>query len=150
MILPIADCRLPIRQSPSRCSLARRRHYCSELICFGQESREFARRHRSGLNQQFEPQCCFIRFLLHRSNLGDEFRPAARSTTGSIICRNRSSAAYNLLGDGSASIVIPGNRTRHFDYAKRKCFSSRLQFGWVHKATLQLRSATGNRQSARL
>ena len=150
MRLPIADCRLPIRESLSRRSLARRSHYGGQLVRFGQKSRTLARRHSFGLDQQFEPKRRLISFFFNRADLGNKFGWAARSATGPIICRyrSRSATANNLLGNRTTSIVILGNGPRQIDDPPGKGFSASLQFGRIHGAKVQTQSAIGNQQSA--
>ena len=146
--LPIADCRLPIKKSFSGRGFARGGHDGGDLIGFLQQGGQLARGHRAGLNEQFNPQRSFIRFFFYGSDLGDEFRLAAGAATGTVICRHRSAAANDLLGDDAPGLVGLGDRARELDDSQRKGFRAGFEFSWIHGANLQTQSAIGNRQSA--
>jgi len=95
--LPIADCRLPIKQLFAGRSFARCGHDGSKRIGFLQESGQLADRHDTGLDQQFEPQGGFVRFFFDGSDFGDEFGLAAGAATGAVVCGHGRAAANDLF-----------------------------------------------------
>ncbi len=129
MRLPIADCRLPVRKSLSRRSFARGSH-------------------SAGLDEQFDPKCSFIRLLLDRTDLGEEFDLPAGATTRAIVRCDRSSTPHDLFGADASCIVISLNRPGQFDDSQGKGFGASLQFRWIHNSKFQIQPATGNRQPA--
>ena len=146
--LPIADCRLPISRLFARCRFARCGHDGSEHIGLLQKGGQLAGRHDAGLNEQFEPQRCFISLFLDGSNFGDEFGLTAGAATSSIVCGHRSATANDLFGDDTSSIIVFWNCPGEFDDSQGKRFGARFQFGWIHAPKLQTQSAIGYRQSA--
>ncbi len=148
MRFTIYDLRFTIRASLARRDFARRRHDRSEFVGFVQQCGEFPCRHDAGLDKQFEPQRGFIGFFLDRSDFGNEFGLTSRSTTRAIICCDRSSTPQDLLGNNAARVVVFGNCSAHPVDSQSKSLGSRLEFGWLHAAKLQIQSPISNRQSA--
>ena len=139
--VPIADCRLPIKKSFAGRSFARGGHDGHKLIGFSQERGQLALGHRSGFDEQFEPQRGFIRLFLDGSDFCDEFSLAADAATGAVVRRDRSSAANNLFGDDASGVVGLGDGARELDDSQRKCFHASFEFSWIHGANLQTQSA---------
>ena len=148
MKLPIADCRLPIKESFAGRGFARSGHDGGEFVGFLQQGRQFARRHDAGLDKQFEPERSFISFFLDCPDFGDEFRLTRGTATGAIVGRDRGAAANNLLGDDSSRIVTLWNRAGQFDDAEGKGLGVLLQLDGGHAPNVQTQSAIGDRQSA--
>ena len=146
--LPIADCRLPIYRLFAGRRLTGGSHDGSQSVGFFQQGGQLFCSHDVGLDQQFEPQGGFIGFFFDSANFGDEFSPAPCATRRAIIGGHRSSAANNLPGDNTASIVIFGNCPGQFNDPQSKGFGASLRFNWVHDVKLQIQSAIGDRQSA--
>ena len=147
-ILPIADCRLPIKASFAGRGFARRGHDGSKFIGFFEQRGQFFYGHDACLREQFEPQSCFVRFFLNSADFGNKFCGAARAATGAVVCRHGSSAPQNLFGNDAARVVVFWNRPAHLDDPQGKSFRSCLKFGRIHGIKLQTQSAIGNRQSA--
>jgi hypothetical protein len=146
--LPIADCRLPIGNLLPRRSFARGGHDGRKLIGFSQERGQLALGHRSGFDEQFEPQRGFVRFFLDGSDFCDEFSLAAGAATGAVVRGHRSAAADNLFGNDASGVVGLGDGACELDDSQRKCFCASFEFSGIHGANLQTQSAIGNRQSA--
>ena len=146
--LPIADCRLPIEALFAGRGFARRRHDGGEFVRFNKQRGQFLFGQYVRLNQQFEPQGRFVRFLFDRADFGNEFRLTARPATGAVVCGHRCAAADNLSGYGARGVIIFGDRPGQLDDAQGKGFGAGFKFGWIHGGKLQTQSAIGNRQSA--
>ena len=147
-ILPIPDCRLPIKESFAGRGFTRGCHDGSQLVGFFKQSGQFFCGHDASLREQFQPERGFVGFLFHEADFGNEFCRAACPTTGPVVCRHGSSAPQDLSGNDAARVVAFGNRPAHLDDPQGKGFCSRLKFGRMHNMKLQTQSAIGNRQSA--
>jgi|GEM_PF-6266886 len=77
------------------------RCYCNrrELVGFLKQRVDSRRVEKSCGNDHLEPEAGFIRFFFDDARFMDEVRFGLRSTKGTIICRNRASASYNLISD---------------------------------------------------
>ena len=51
----------------------------------------------SSIPHQFEPESCFVGFLLHNTEFRDEFRTRAGPAGGAVVSPNRSTRAKELL-----------------------------------------------------
>ena len=148
MKLPIADCRLPIKDLLAGRGFPGGGHDGCQFICLFKQGGQFARGHDVGFNQQFEPQRGFVGLFFDDSDLGDEFRRTTRPATGAVVGGNGSSAADNLLGDGAGGVIILRNCLGQLDDSQSKSFCPGFEFNRSHGVKLQTQSAIGNRQSS--
>jgi len=146
--LPIADCRLPIKESFAGRGFSRGSHDGCQRVGFIKQRGQFLCGHRAGFDEQFKPQRSFVGLFLDGSDFGDEFGRAAGAATGAIVCCHRSSAADNLFGYRPAGIVGFRDGARKLDDSQGKSFCAGFELSRIHGANLQTQSAIGNRQSA--
>jgi hypothetical protein len=122
--------KFPISELFAGRGFSRRRHAGCQFVGFQQERRELARWHDTGLDREFELKRSLKSFFLDGCVFGNEFSLAAGAARSPVIRRNRACAANSLFCRDVRSVIV--------------CF----QFGWVHGAKLQTKSAIGHRPSA--